>query len=266
MKKKRIIPVILLKNSQVIQSKCFNRHQFIGNPFESIVRYSNWNSDEIIYLNINSDFNGVENMRVDLNDFSYNNYSELTNKISEINLCPITIGGGIHNLNDARSLFLNGADKISFCSEILDRNINLFNSIYTIYGSQSLVAVLDIIKENDKYYLFDYRKKINTFIKLIDGIRMVEDFGFGEIVIQDILNDGKKQGFDLDLFKFASVKTNLPVIALGGAGDPKHFFELFENTDVDGAAAANYFQHSELSILKLREVLINDYNLKYIRK
>lgn len=266
MKKRRIIPVILLKEGQIVQSKEFRRHQFIGDPFKSVSRYSEWNADELIYLNISPDHKYTQNHRADINSDNYSSFAELTKIISDSNLCPITIGGGISCLDDANELFKNGADKISFCSQVLDENYNLFNQISSIYGCQALVAVLDSVKVDNTYYIYDYRTKKTLDITLLDMISKVEEWGFGEIVIQDVIQDGKKRGFDIDLFKLASNYTNLPVIALGGAGNLEDFDLLFENTNVDAVAAANYFQHQELSVVNLRKYLSVTKKRKYIRK
>ena len=159
---------------------------------------------------------------------------------------PITLGGGIDNQEIAKKFFQNGADKISFCSQVIDHNYQLFNQISNIYGCQALVAVLDIIKIDETYFLYDYRTKKALDITLVEMIRNVEKWGFGEIVVQDVLQDGRKRGYDIDLFRLASHSTNLPVVALGGAGSLEDFDLLFENTNVDAVAAANFFQHQEL--------------------
>lgn len=265
MKKRRIIPVILLKEGQIVQSKQFKRHQNIGDPFKSVSRYSEWNADELIYLNISPDHLYSQNHRSDINSSNYSDFSELTNIISHNNLCPITIGGGIKSLDDVNELFKNGADKISFCSQVIDHNYQLFNQISNIYGCQALVAVLDIIKIDETYFLYDYRTKKALDITLVEMIRNVENWGFGEIVVQDVLQDGRKRGYDIDLFKLASDSTNLPVVALGGAGSLEDFDLLFENTNVDAVAAANFFQHQELSVINLRKFLSINKKHKYIR-
>lgn len=265
MKKRRIIPVILLKEGQIVQSKQFKRHQNIGDPFKSVSRYSEWNADELIYLNISPNHLYSQNHRSDINSGNYSDFSELTKIISQNNLCPITIGGGIKNLSDAHQLFKNGADKISFCSQIIDHNYQLFSQISNIYGCQALVAVLDIIKINERYFLYDYRTQKALEFTLLQMISKVEEWGFGEIVVQDVLQDGKKRGYDIDLFKLASDSTNLPVVALGGAGNLEDFDLLFENTNVDAVAAANFFQHQELSVINLRKYLSINKKHKYIR-
>ena len=265
MKKRRIIPVILLKEGQIVQSKQFKRHQNIGDPFKSVSRYSEWNADELIYLNISPHHQYSKNHRSDINSSNYNNFNELTNTVSINNLCPITIGGGIKDIDDVHQLFKNGADKISFCSQVVDNNFQLFNQISNIYGCQALVAVLDTIKIDETYFLYDYRIKKALDITLLEMISNVEQWGFGEIVVQDVLQDGRKRGYDIDLFRLASDSTNLPVVALGGAGSLEDFDLLFENTNVDAVAAANFFQHQELSVINLRKFLSINKQHKYIR-
>lgn len=266
MVKRRIIPVILYKDGHIVQSKYFSRHQLIGDPFKTVNRYSDWYSDELIYLDISRNTNLKINSRNDTNSLKFNGLKELVKNIAENNFCPITIGGGIHDEETAISLFELGADKISFCSAIIDNNESLIRAIAKRYGSQSLVAIVDIYRNNEDYFVFDYRSGECTNISLNEILKRVQKMNFGEIVVQDVKNDGKKHGFDLELFKIAAKISRLPLIALGGAGAVEDFHEILEVTDVSGVAASNFFQHTELSVKKVHSELIDKYHRIDIRK
>jgi cyclase len=255
MRKRRIIPVILLKEGQIIQSKKFSKHQFIGDPVNSVKRYSSWNADEIIYLNISGDWKYEQAHRKDIKTAQYGDFFELIKKVAAQNLCPITFGGGLHSFSDVQKCFENGADKVCFCSAYIDKEIELFDITRKTYGQQAMVIVFDTLKINNEWYIYDYRKNTVTNEKLEEGIRNAEHIGFGEILIQDVGRDGQKNGFDIELFSFATELSSIPILALGGAGDQEHFEELLEKTTVDAICGANYFQHFELSVIKLRSNL-----------
>lgn len=265
MLKRRIIPIILIKEGQIVQSKGFSRHQFIGDPIKSVERYSEWNADEIIYLNISPNHDYSSNHREDINTINYTDFSSLIDKIAAKNFCPITVGGGIKTMEMVDSLFKSGADKLSFCSSFVHGDYKLINYTRERYGDQAVVIVLDVIKIEGGYFIYDYTTGNRTDISLIQALNTAENIGVGEILIQDVLSDGRKQGFDIELFNWAARATTLPIIALGGAGSPDHFFELFSSTEVDAAAAANYFQHTELSIKHTRNELKINKQLNYIR-
>lgn len=265
MLKRRIIPVILIKEGQIVQSKGFTRHQFIGDPIKSVERYSQWNADEIIYLNISPNHDYSSNHRDDINTIDYNDFASLIAKISAKNFCPITVGGGIKSKEMVDKLFRSGADKISFCSSFIHKDYSLIDYTRERYGNQAVVVVLDVIKADDGYLLFDYTTGKTTDISLAHALIEAKNIGVGEILIQDVLRDGRKGGFDIELYNWAAKATSLPVIALGGAGSPDDFFELFSATEVDAAAAANYFQHTELSIKLTRNELKINRKLSYIR-
>ena len=263
MLKKRIIPVILIKEGQIVQSKGFSRHQNIGDPIQSIERYSDWNSDEIMYMNISPEHTYEEVHRNDIKMKSYSSFPELIGLISEKNFCPFSVGGGIRSTSDVDKLFLHGADKVTFCSALLDSNLDVIKYTIKRYGGQAILIVLDIYKEGDEYYLYDYRSKLVTSVLVLDALKLCEKLGVGEIVVQDVRNDGKKMGMDIELFRVVSDSTRIPVIALGGIGSEFDFLDVFESTNVAAIAAANFFQHTELSVERVRKYLKTKVN--YIR-
>ena len=129
MKKKRLIPVVLLRNGWLVQSKEFKRHQNIGNPTSSVKRFSEWESDELIYLNISN--NDTFDMRRD--DLRHPNHSSLLDiltDVSKVTFMPITIGGGIRNLSDIQKRLSLCADKVSINTQAL----NDPNFIYNDYN------------------------------------------------------------------------------------------------------------------------------------
>ena len=263
MLKRRIIPVVLLKEGQIVQSKGFKRHQVIGDPIQSIERYSDWNADEIMYINISPDYSYSERHRDDIKMKGYSSFPELIGLIAEKNFCPLAVGGGIKQPQDVDNLFLSGADKITFCSAIIDSNHEILKYTIQKYGSQATVVVLDVFKNGLDYFIYDYRSRSQTAFPVLEAIRLCEEIGVGEIVVQDVQSDGRKLGMDIELFKMVSDSTRIPIIALGGIGSEYDFLDVFESTNVSAVAAANYFQHTELSFERVRRFLKS--KVEYIR-
>ena len=118
MKKKRVIPILLLKDNWLVQSKKFSEYKKIGDPIAGVKRFSEWDADELIYLNITRK-NEMLPGRSDTNNFSFNSIEEALVEISKVSNMPITIGGGIKSLEHIEAKLANGADKISLNSEAI---------------------------------------------------------------------------------------------------------------------------------------------------
>ncbi len=259
MLKKRIIPVILLRNGVIVQSRLFKRYQALGSPTAAVKRLSSWNSDELIYLDI-SPGDSYDLGRDDLNHPEFESITDIIKLISKSNFIPLTFGGKINSLEDVQMRLKNGADKISVNTALID-NPDLIRECSNQYGKQFIVASIDAKKEDDAYNVYK-GGKIKTDISVIDHAKYAEDLGAGEILINSINQDGTGMGFDLDLIQSVAESVKIPVIALGGAGDWKHFEEALK-TDVSAVAAANIFQHSENSVYNLKKHLWeNGFNVR----
>ena len=142
MKKKRLIPVLLLQNGYLVQSKGFNSFQNLGNPVHAVKRLSQWGSDELIYLDISRN-NNYDIKRDDLKYKNNPNFLSIIKEISKVTFMPITIGGKIKTLKDVEKRLKVGADKVAINSAVL-KNPNLINEIAKEFGSQSLVVSIDV--------------------------------------------------------------------------------------------------------------------------
>lgn len=252
MKKKRIIPVILLRNGQIVQSKFFKEYKNLGNPFKAVERFSNWDADELIYLEISQN---KSYGRSDLNSIEYGSSVELLQQIAESASMPITFGGGIRSILDIEMRISNGADKVSINTLLFD-SPDLVNEASVEFGSQSLVASVDVSMFEDGYYVF--YQGVNTKIKVLDWVSRITSLGVGEILLNVIERDGSKEGFAIDLYREVSMRSSIPIIALGGAGSWKHFAEVLKQTEVDAVAGANIFQFQDQSVYHARSFLYKE--------
>ena len=253
MKKKRLIPILLLQNGNLVQSKGFNSFQNLGNPIHAVKRLSQWGSDELIYLDISRN----DNYDIKRDDLKYNNTADflsIIKKVSKVTFMPITIGGKIKNLKDVEKRLKIGADKVSINSAAL-KNPKLINMIAKEFGSQCLVISIDVKMVKNQYRIFsDGGSKISNY-NLDEWIDIITKNGAGEILINSIDRDGSKKGYDISLLNLVQKRSKIPVIACGGAGNWQHFYEGFKKTNVDAVAAANIFHYFDQSVYLSKKFL-----------
>ena len=253
MKKKRLIPVLLLKNGYLVQSKNFKFYQNLGNPVQAVKRLSQWASDELIYLDISKG----DNYDIERDDLKYKNSSNflsIIKKVSEVTFMPITVGGKIKNLFDAEKRLEIGADKISINTAALE-NPNFIESLAKEFGSQCIVISIDVKLIDNKYRIFSHGGSKETDYDLEEWIDILEQHGAGEVLINSIDRDGSGIGYDLNLLNIISNKTNIPVIACGGVGKWEHFHEALSKTGVDAVSAANIFHYVDQSVYLSKKYL-----------
>ncbi len=255
MKKKRLIPIILIKNGWVVQSTNFKRYKNIGHPLPTIKRLSDFGSDEIIILDISKD-DFYEKRRTDMNYDFKEDPINILKEVSKASFMPLTIGGKIRSLDDAIIRIENGAEKIVVNTLALE-NKNQIKKIANTLGSQAIVVSIDYVKiDNGNYRVVKNGSEILE-IDPIEHASKVIDSGAGEIFINSVDRDGKKNGYDIEyLSKFSNTFKN-PVIACGGAGSWEDMYNLHSNTSCDGIAAANIFHHIEHSVFLAKEYLSN---------
>jgi len=246
MKKNRLIPVLLLKNGWLVQSKEFARYQNLGNPVTAVLRLSEWASDELIYLDISKD--DVYDLKRD--DQGYENRSsffEIITDVSKATFMPITVGGRIRTLKDIEAYLLVGADKVSINTKPIEDKGFITKSAKE-FGSQCIVISIDVKFVNGKYVVMSNGATKQTTYDPIAWSKIVEDLGAGEILLNSVDRDGMRAGYDIDLISRVSESVNIPVIALGGVGEWPHFQEALSKTKVDAVAAANIFHYSDQSV------------------
>ncbi|MDP2669391.1 MAG: imidazole glycerol phosphate synthase cyclase subunit [bacterium] len=261
MKKNRLIPVLLLKNGWLVQSKEFKRHQNLGNPITAVKRLSEWASDEIIYLDISKD----DKYDIRRNDQGYPNRSsfiEIIEDVAKVSFMPITVGGRIRTLEDIEKRLAAGADKVSINSQAINDK-EFISQAAKEFGSQCIVVSIDAKIVDGKYVVMFNGGKEKTDYDPLSWAKIVESQGAGEILLNSVDRDGMKNGYDIDLLSVVSGNVNIPVIALGGVGEWSHFAEAFDKTKVDAVAAANIFNYTDQSVYLAKTYLYNNgYNVR----
>ena len=244
MLKIRIIPTLLYKSTGLYKGKNFLSDRNVGAIMPSIKTYNMRDVDEIIILDIEA------------TNYKVNPNYELIKDISENCFVPMTVGGGINNIEQVQKLFHYGADKISV-NTYLYENIKFISRVAEEYGSQSLVASVDVKKINNQWICFSNNGKNKTAYEVFDWCKKLESNGVGEIMLCSIDNDGMMKGYDQDLISYISKKISLPLIVSGGAGSYGDFKIAIQN-GASAVAAASMFHFTHRTPNEAKKFLFHE--------
>ncbi len=229
---KRVMPLILFKDWKMVKTTNFSNAVNYGSPVGAVKVYGTGSADEIIYLDIQASL-----------EKKGPNYEAVEDIVGEC-FVPLTVGGGIRTPEDIRKLLRVGADKVSINSAIVDNPL-LVKEAAKIFGSQCIVASIDVKRVGDSYEVFTLSGTRATGLNAFDWAVRVEQFGAGEILINSIDNDGVMKGYDLELLKGITDRVSIPVVAAGGAGHPQHLVDAIVIGKVEAVAVASLFLFTE---------------------
>jgi cyclase len=247
MLKKRIIPCLDIQNGRTVKGVNFVQIRDAGDPVELAKEYVKQGADELVFLDITAT---IENRKTLI---------DLVKRIAQNINIPFTVGGGINSVKDVSQLIQAGADKISVNSSAVKRP-QLIKEIADEFGRQCVVLAMDVKKQQNGWEVFVHGGRKSTGIDALEWAKNASNLGVGEILLTSMNNDGTKKGFALDITSQISDLVNIPLIASGGAGEIKHFKEVFENTKATGALAASIFHFGEIAIPNLKNEL-KTYNI-----
>ncbi len=239
---KRIIPCLDIKDGRTVKGVNFVGLRDAGDPVELATKYAKSGADELVFLDISA----TEQKRKTL--------ANLVLEVAASIDIPFTVGGGISSVEDVDLLLKNGADKISINSSAV-RRPELINELATTYGSQCVVVAIDAKQIDGIWKVHLVGGKQPTDINLLDWAEEVANRGAGEILFTSMDHDGTKQGFANQALAQMSNLVSIPIIASGGAGNTKHFFEAFTVGKADAALAASIFHYEEIAIPDLKKYL-----------
>ena len=223
MKKKRLIPILLLRNGWLVQSKQFQRYQNLGNPISAVKRLSEWASDELIYLDISSD-DSHDMRRDDLGHPNRHSIFEIIEDVSKVAFMPITVGGRIRTLQDIEKRLSLGADKVALNTVAIE-DPQFVETAAKEFGSQCIVVSIDVKRQGETMVVMGRGGRQPTPYAPEQWANIVEQRGAGEILLNAIDRDGAKNGYDLELLNKVTGRVKIPVIACGGVGEWGHFAE-----------------------------------------
>jgi cyclase len=241
---KRIIPCLDIKNGRTVKGVNFENIRDAGCPIELAEFYAQAGADELVFLDITATVDKRKTL------------TNLVGKVAQKINIPFTVGGGISSIDDVSVLLNAGADKISVNSAAF-KNPELITQLANTFGSQCVVVAIDTKFEEDNWWVYLNGGRLKTNTTALDWAKQAVNLGAGEILLTSMNNDGKKNGFALDITHQISTNVNVPIIASGGAGAKEHFLDAFVHGKADAALAASVFHYKEIDLKELKQYLHN---------
>ncbi len=262
---KRIIPCLDCKDGRVVKGIHFVNLRDAGDPGKLAEMYNREGADELVMLDISASREGRATLM------------ETVRRVARRLFIPLTVGGGVRTLDDARRLLSTGADKVAVNTAAVETP-EVVRDIAENYGRQAIVVAIDArrVKESGtgfqavgtgagpvprqtnpaaQWEVVTYGGTKPTGLDALDWAHRVEDLGAGEILLTSMDTDGTLSGFDCELTAAIARALHIPVIASGGAGNAKHFVEVFQEGCADAALAASIFHYETHTIQSLKEYL-----------
>ncbi|MCT4665857.1 MAG: AglZ/HisF2 family acetamidino modification protein [Flavobacteriales bacterium] len=237
----RLIPTLLVHKGGLYKTKKFKKPNYIGDPINAIKIFNEKEVDELILVDIDAS-----------RDNRPPNFDLIEDVASEC-FMPLCYAGGVSSVDQMKRIFYSGVEKISLSTNFFN-NKQLITDAADTFGSQSVLVTIDYKKDllgRRKVYIKNGKEKINMSPE--EALKMAEDHGAGEIVIQSIDHEGMMNSMDIDFLNKMASSTNLPLIASGGVGKIEHIEELFRQTTIKAVSCGSLFVYKG----QLNGVLIN---------
>lgn len=239
---KRIIPCLDVKAGHVVKGVRFLNLTDAGDPVAQAKFYDDEGADEIVFLDITA---SAEKRDILL---------DVVRRTAEVVFIPLTVGGGIRSVEDARLLLESGADKISINTSAV-QNPGLITECSDRFGSQAVVVAIDAKRMSRSWMVYTHGGRTPIFLNAIEWARKAESLGAGEILLTSMDRDGTKDGYDLDLTTAVSDAVTIPVIASGGCGTMEHIYKALSSGKADAALAASIFHYRTHAISEVKQYL-----------
>ena len=240
---KRIIPCLDVTGGRVVKGVNFVNLRDAGDPVELADRYNQQGADELVFLDITASSDHRDTM------------ADVVARTARKVFIPLTVGGGIRSVADARLILKSGADKVSINTAAI-RRPRLITELSEEFGAQAVVLAIDARRNPDNSWnVFTRGGRDNEHIDAIEWAAQGESLGAGEILLTSMDTDGVRTGFDCPLTAAVSNTTHIPVIASGGAGKPEDFSEVFATGKADAALAASIFHYGDYTVGQLKDLL-----------
>ena len=247
----RVIPCLDVKDGRVVKGVNFLALRDAGDPVEQATAYDAAGADELMFLDITASH---ERRGAIL---------DVIARTADVCFMPLSVGGGIRQVEDARRLLLAGADKISVNTAAVE-NRDLISACADAFGSQAVVVAIDAKHgtaqpgsggRNDGWQVYTYGGRTETGLDVVEYAIDAVRRGAGEILLTSMDRDGAKSGYDLALLKAVTNAVSVPVIASGGAGNARHMVEAVLQGGADAVLAASIFHFGEVSIGQVKAAM-----------
>lgn len=243
--KVRVIPCLDVKDGRVVKGVNFVDLRDAGDPVEAAIAYDAAGADELTFLDITATH---ENRGIML---------DVVRRTAEACFMPVTVGGGVREVNDIKTLLRAGADKVSINSAAVSRR-EFVKEAAEKFGEQCVVVAIDAkrVKRaggSERWEIFTHGGRNSTGIDAIEYAQEVVSLGAGEILLTSMDRDGTRQGFDIPLTRAVADSIPVPVIASGGVGNLDHLVEGIRDGRATAVLAASIFHFGEFTIREAKE-------------
>lgn len=240
----RIIPRLDIKGPNLIKGIRLEGLRVIGDPQQHAIRYYEEGADELVYMDIVASLYGR------------NNLSDIISRAAKDVFIPITVGGGIRCVDDARHILRSGADKVAINTAAIARPA-LITEVAHRFGSQAMVLSIEAKQVADgKWEAYTDNGRERTGLDVLEWVRRGVELGAGEILLTSVDREGTRKGFDLDLVRTVSAAVPVPVIASGGMGSFEHFVLAAVEGCADGVAMADVLHYKRMTIGEIRQAAL----------
>lgn len=239
---RRIVPCLDVKDGRVVKGVQFVALRDAGDPVESALRYDREGADEVTFLDISASHEGRGTLL------------DIVTRTADALTVPLTVGGGVRSVADARALLLAGADKVAVNSAAL-ADPSLIDQIAGAFGNQALVVAIDSRRVGDRFEVHTHGGRRSAGRESIAWAIEAARRGAGEILLTSMDRDGTRDGYDLPLTRAVSDAVSVPVVASGGVGTLAHFAEGVIDGGADAVLAASVFHDGVFSVRAVKEYL-----------
>jgi imidazole glycerol-phosphate synthase subunit HisF len=240
---KRIIPCLDVTGGRVVKGVNFVGLRDAGDPVELAERYNDQGADELVFLDITASSDARETMA-----------AVVANTARRV-FIPLTVGGGIRSVADARRILLSGADKVSVNTAAV-RRPELIRELSEEFGAQAVVLAIDARRSGpSRWNVYTKGGRVDEGIEAVEWAGRGEKLGAGEILLTSMDTDGVQGGFDCELTRSVAAATTIPVIASGGGGTPEDFVQVLTSGRADAALAASVFHYGKYTVSDLKAEL-----------
>lgn len=241
--KTRVIARLDVKGPQLIKGVQLEGLRVVGDPFERACEYYRQRVDELIYIDIVASL------------YNRNTLNKLIERTAQGVFIPLTVGGGIRSIGDAREVLRAGADKVALNTAAI-RTPNLISEIATRFGRQCVVVSIEAKRKDDGTWeaLVDSGRE-RTGLNAVDWAVAAEGLGAGEILLTSVDRDGTRRGYDIELTKSVSQSVSIPVIASGGFGIVRHAVDALSMGGATAVAIADGFHFNRATVGSVKSEL-----------
>jgi cyclase len=238
----RVIPCLDVDGGRVVKGVNFVDLRDAGDPVELAARYDAEGADEVVFLDITASSDARDTI------------VDVVRRTAEQVFIPLTVGGGVRSVEDARKLLRAGADKVSINTAAIQRP-SLIAEIAEVFGSQCVVVAIDARRTAMGFEVHTHGGRKPAGLEAVTWAVIAERLGAGEILLTSMDRDGTRDGFDLELTRAVSDAVNVSVIASGGVGGLDHLVEGVTKGGADAVLAASIFHFGEHTVAEAKQVM-----------